>query len=166
MYQSCWSDMSQPLSYLSIKYYSITLYSSVYHTQTFPSITLLDVGNCKAFYFSKPRSLIPYREVRKHMTAGLLTSTKSLCCSWSFVVLSSPSAATELRNLCSNSARNHDNFTALCQQCTDEAGSGPLLGSWVSEMSHKIFVWLKGLHFVLVISSLHFLLQEAFTWTQ
>lgn len=158
MYQSCWSDMSQPLSYLSIKIFYHIVFQCISHSE----FSFYHFAWCRKLQ----GILFFYREVRKHMTAGLLTSTKSLCCSWSFVVLSSPSAATELRNLCSNSARNHDNFTALCQQCTDEAGSGPLLGSWVSEMSHKIFVWLKGLHFVLVISSLHFLLQEAFTWTQ
>lgn len=99
-------------------YYSITLYASVYHAQSFLSVTLLDVGSCKTFCFSKRLffCLILYKEVRVHMIVGLLIA-KSLCCSWLFVVLCSSPALTEFSKLYSNSARSHYNFTT--HSCSD-----------------------------------------------
>lgn len=107
-------DWTYPNHYLLCeeKYCSITLYASVNQTQSFPSVTLIDVESCMAYLSSTtPSWLILYKKVRMHMMLGLLRPTKSLCCSWSFVVLPSSAAVTELRKLCSGIVRNHYNFT-------------------------------------------------------
>lgn len=122
------------------KYYSVTLYASVNHTQIFPSVTLIHVRSCMASLSSTtPSWLILCKKVRMHMMVGLLRLTKSLCCSWSFVVLPSSSAVTELRKLCSSNVRNHYNFTTCC--CSDWPMSAEYRWSCIWPLIRILFSW-------------------------
>lgn len=148
-------------------YYSITLYACIYHTQfSFCRFTwcrnLHDI-----LFFKTPFCLIPYKEVRMHTVVVLLTSTKSLCCSWSFA--SSP-AVTELRKLCSNSVRNHCSFTTHCS--SDWPMSAVYRWNWVWPRTRFLVFWnvsynvcvikRTALPFVLAIPSLHFQVNQTF----
>lgn len=135
-------DWTYPNHYLLCeeKYYSITLYASVNQTQSFPSVTLIDVESCMAYLSSTtPSSLILYKKVRMHIMLGLLRSTKSLCCSWSFMVLPSSAAVTELRKLCLSNVRNHYTFTTCC--CSGWPMSAEYRWSWVWPLISILVFW-------------------------